>query len=234
MSDNNKHILITDDDTRIRDLLTRYLTREGFYVSQAHNAFEAWQLSSKFDIDLMVLDIMMPQENGFSDGIDLAGRLRENGFDKPIIMLTAKTEASDRIAGLETGVDDYLPKPFEPRELLLRIQAILRRVQAQTSKTQSIRFGAYYFDQDRGQLKKGDEHIDLTSVETSLLTIFIGKPGYVFSRAELAGETEQDPDSRTIDVQITRLRRKIEPDPKSPRYIQTIRGQGYVFRPDYE
>ena len=160
-------------------------------------------------------------------------KLRAKEFETPILMLTAKGESEERIEGLESGADDYLSKPFEPKELLLRVQSILKRSSKAVQNKQEISIGSYVFDSERGQLLDGSDVVDLTNVETTLLNLLTSKPTHIFSREELAGETHQDPDSRTIDVQITRLRKKIEPDPKTPRYIQTVRGQGYVFRPDY-
>ncbi len=224
------HILVVDDDERIRSLLARFLVREGYYVSVAHNAAEASHLLSKIQFDLIVLDVMMPGEDGFS----FCARLRDEGIFIPVILLTAKGEVVDRIKGLEQGADDYLPKPFEPKELVLRIDSILRRVQQKKEQLKIIRFGDYRFDQERGCLVNGQEIVDLTSVEARLLVVLSSKPGEIFDRYLLAEETGQDPSSRTIDVQITRLRKKVEPDPQAPRYIQTIRGQGYILRPDYE
>lgn len=233
MTFENYHILIIDDDERIRALLSRYFQKNNFIVSLAHDAFEAWELLKKIQFDLCVCDVMMPERNGFSHGYDLVKRLRESSMETPIIMLTAKSESNERIEGLEAGADDYLSKPFEPKELLLRVHSILKRTVSQNAAKSEIQIGSYLFDQNREQLIHGSDIVDLTHVEASLLKLLTSKPTHVFSRAELAGETNQDPDSRTIDVQITRLRKKIEPDPKTPRYIQTVRGQGYVFRPDY-
>lgn len=224
------HILVVDDDERIRSLLARYLVRENYFVSTAYNAGEADALINTIAFDLIVLDVMMPGEDGFS----FCARLRESGNLIPVILLTAKGEAHDRIEGLEKGADDYLPKPFEPKELVLRIDSVLRRVVDKKTALKTIILGNYQFDQDRGCLINGDMIIDLTSVEAKLLTILSSKPGEIYDRYDLAEQTGQDPNSRTIDVQITRLRKKVEPDPKMPRYIQTVRGKGYVLRPDYD
>ncbi len=224
------HILVVDDDERIRSLLARYLVRENYFVSTAHTADEADILMREIAFDLVVLDVMMPGEDGFS----FCSRLREEGNTVPIILLTAKGESHDRIEGLEKGADDYLPKPFEPKELVLRIDSVLRRVVNKKTALKKITLGTYHFDQERGCLKNGDQLIDLTTVEAKLLSILSSKPGEIYDRFDLAEQTGQDPSSRTIDVQITRLRKKVEPDPKVPRYIQTVRGKGYVLRPDYD
>ncbi|MBK67176.1 MAG: DNA-binding response regulator [Rickettsiales bacterium] len=233
MDTTKHHILVTDDDERIRTLLFKYFQKNGFIVSLAHDAFEAWELIEKIDFDICIFDVMMPEREGFKNGFDLVKKLRAKEFETPILMLTAKGESEERIEGLESGADDYLSKPFEPKELLLRVQSILKRSSKAVQNKQEISIGSYVFDSERGQLLDGSDVVDLTNVETTLLNLLTSKPTHIFSREELAGETHQDPDSRTIDVQITRLRKKIEPDPKTPRYIQTVRGQGYVFRPDY-
>lgn len=220
------HILVVDDDTRLRDLLRKYLADNGFRVSAAADAAEARKALASFDFDLMVLDRMMPGETG----LELAQSLRKERR-VPILMLTAMGEAADRIAGLETGADDYLTKPFEPRELLLRIHSILRRVnempQTPPPVTDEISFGPFRFDLNRGELSRGEERIRLTDAERSLLAALARAAGATLSREELARLTGPGNNARTVDVQVTRLRRKIEPDPKFPRYLQTARGRGY-------
>lgn len=230
MPHNQSHILVVDDDDRLRDLLKRYLEKSNYVISLCHDGVEAQELLQDMQFDLIVLDVMMPR----LDGVGLLKKMRANNNDTPVLLLTAKSETQDRIDGFESGADDYLAKPFEPKELDLRIRSILKRAKADEQKDVSgLTLGGYVFDEKRGRLKKqSGEIIDLTSVEATLLSIFIKKPGHVFSRYDLADMTGQDPDSRTIDVQITRLRRKIETDPKMPHYLQTVRGKGYVLRPD--
>ena len=218
------HILIVDDDTRIRELLSRYLKDKGFYVSTAKDAAEARQRMGDFSFDLMVLDVMMPGETG----IEYATKLRQDS-DLPILMLTAMGEAEDRISGLESGVDDYLTKPFEPKELLLRIHAILKRSQKTKAEQQSIPIGQLRFNPENGQLYKGNETIYLTQSEASLLAILTKNIGQPVTREMLAEAMGTGINERSIDVQITRLRQKIEPDPKQPRYLQTVRGAGYTL-----
>ncbi|MGO1118712.1 response regulator [Rhodovibrionaceae bacterium A322] len=223
------HILVVDDDTRLRDLLQRFLTDQGFLVSTAHDAADARSKLAGMDFDLLVLDIMMPGENGLA----LTTSLRESK-EVPILLLTAMDEVEDRIAGFETGADDYLTKPFEPRELVLRINAILKRagVGGDSSNGQQLHFGRFVFDLKREELRQGDAFVRLTSVETSLLLALARTAGEAVSREELAAASPEIKNSRTIDVQMTRLRRKIEEDPKYPRYLQTVRGTGYVLLPD--
>lgn len=224
------HILVVDDDERLRVLLRDYLTKEGFRVTQAGDAAEARQRMHSMSFDLMILDLMMPGENG----LDFARSL--NGASGvPILMLTAMGETGDRILGLEAGADDYLPKPFEPRELVLRIQSILRRSPTPETAPRDtiVRLGALYFDLGRALLMDdGEAPIRLTSTETALMKVMASEPGRIMSREELTRFVEIDGGDRAIDVQITRLRRKVEPDPKLPRYLQTVRGRGYVLRPD--
>jgi two-component system phosphate regulon response regulator OmpR len=220
------HILVVDDDTRLRDLLRKYLADNGFRVSAAADAAEARKALASFDFDLMVLDLMMPGETG----LELAHSLRKERR-VPILMLTAMGESSDRITGLETGADDYLTKPFEPRELVLRIHSILRRVneapQAPAPVGDDVSFGPFRFDIARGELSKGEERVKLTDAERALLVALARNAGATLSREELARLTGPGNNARTVDVQVTRLRRKIEPDPKFPRYLQTARGRGY-------
>jgi len=220
------HILVVDDDNRLRDLLRKYLADNGFRVSAAADAAEARKTLASFDFDLMVLDLMMPGETGLELSASLSKERRV-----PILMLTAMGESADRIAGLEHGADDYLTKPFEPRELVLRINSILRRVnempQAPPTVADEISFGPFRFDLTRGELSRGEERIKLTDAERGLLVALARSGGATLSREDLARLTGPGNSARTIDVQVTRLRRKIEPDPKFPRYLQTARGRGY-------
>lgn len=232
MTDEQPHILVVDDDTRLRELLRRYLSSNGFLVTTAKDAADARARLQGLEFDLIVLDIMMPGENG----LDLTSSLRRTS-DVPILLLTARGEADDRIAGLEAGADDYLSKPFQPRELLLRINSILRR-QARPAEPPpatapaALRLGPLVYIPDRDELRSGDEVIRLTTAEASLMRILAASPGVTFSREELAERSRDVGNARSIDVQVTRLRRKIEPDPREPRYLQTVRGEGYVLRPD--
>lgn len=219
------HLLVVDDDDRIRDLLKRYLTRQGFRVSAAANAGEARKLMKTLAFDCLVLDVMMPGETGF----ELSASLRTHS-DIPIILLTAKGETSDRIEGLKTGADDYLSKPFEPEELVLRIEAILRRVPSDEAGG-AVTFGPWEFNTMRGTFLKNGEPEKLTSGETALLTTLAGRPGIPFERHVLA-ETIGAKSDRAVDVQVTRLRRKIETDSADPKYILTVRGKGYKLMVD--
>lgn len=231
------HILVVDDDRRIRDLTARYLSEQGFNVVTANNAADARDKMKSLAFDLLVLDIMMPGE----DGLELTANLRTES-DVPILLLTARTEAEDRIAGLQTGADDYLTKPFEPKELVLRIQSILKRarpVERAAPQRRVIKFGEFLFELDRRRLFRGEEPVYLTEAETDLLTELATNAGEVVSRDALsssAGDpdesTAESPGSRQVDVQVTRLRRKIENDPRFPRYLQTVRGRGYLLQPD--
>lgn len=230
--DEPPHILVVDDDERLRGLLRRFLMDNGFRVSTAGNAAQARGRMDGLAFDLLVLDRMMPGE----DGLALAQALRRTN-DVPILMLTAMGESEDRIAGLESGADDYLPKPFEPRELLLRIQTILRRVgerarPASASDAEAIQFGPFKFDATANMLFRDEQPVRLTEAEITLLRAFAGAPGTIFSREDLVRRNAVNGGERTVDVQITRLRRKIESDPKFPRYLQTVRGKGYVLRVD--
>lgn len=223
------HILVVDDDQRLRELLRSFLSRNGFRVTVAGNAPEARERLGTMEFDLMVLDVMMPGESG----LELAAALRQRRKPIPILMLTAMGEAKDRIAGLERGADDYLPKPFEPRELLLRIGSILRRTATQTAAVPAatpvavVRMGMLRFDTKRGELTAGDKRVKLTDAERALLNVFALNLGQDMSRDTLARLVGGEVNARTIDVQVTRLRRKIEEDPKFPRYLQTVRGTGY-------
>jgi len=222
------HLLVVDDDTRLRALLARYLGGQGHIVTTAASAAEARACMRSLAFDLLVLDIMMPGQNG----LDFAKALRDEGCAMPILMLTARSEAEERIAGLEAGADDYLPKPFEPRELLLRIAAIMRRNPRPPEGPPPIRLGRWSFDPERSVLSAGAEIVRLTDVETSLLRVLAQTPGGIVSRDELVDRSRVAVNARSIDVQVNRLRRKIETDPKMPRYLQTVRGSGYVLRPD--
>ena len=227
------HLLIVDDDERIRGLLQKFLARNGFWVSAARDAAHARRLLNGLEFDLIVLDVMMPNEDGISLTRDLRLRLQT-----PILLLTARGETSDRISGLEAGADDYLPKPFEPKELLLRINAILRRVpqnRAAEVLPKLLHLGAVRYDVDRGEMWRGSEIVRLTATEAQLMKIFAACPGAPVSRAKLVEDLGGGRDltqERAVDVQITRLRRKIEADSKQPRYLQTVRGAGYMLAPD--
>jgi len=225
-----RHLLIVDDDDRIRELLKEYLARAGFRVTAASGGAPARKLVETLDFDLAVFDVMMPGEDGFS----LTRWLREQKAPAgrtPVLMLTAKGEAEARIEGLKLGADDYLAKPFEPEELLLRIEAILRRAQDRPAQGGALSLGACRFDPDRGELTANGEQIKLTEAEVALLRQLARTPDEPVERLELARGTV-DPSGRAVDVQVTRLRRKIEADPKAPRYLQTVRGIGYRLAPD--
>ncbi len=230
-------VVVVDDDARIRDLLRRYLTQEGFEVLLAEDAKALNRLLTRETIDLIVLDLMLPGE----DGLSICRRLRAANDSTPIIMLTAKVEDVDRIVGLEVGADDYLPKPFNPRELLARIHAVLRRRPAMeapgapSKDQQTVSFGPFVFDLSLRRLTKDGEQMALTTGEFSMLKALVRHPRQPLSRdklAQLARGREFEPFDRSLDVQISRLRKMIEPDPAQPRYIQTVWGVGYVFVPD--
>ncbi len=228
------HVLVVDDDQRLRELLRTFLSRNGFRVTVAGDAPEARDRLTSMDFDMMVLDVMMPGESG----LDLTAALRQQKKVIPILMLTAMGDAKDRIAGLERGADDYLPKPFEPRELLLRINSILRRATAQATPVPMapvvavVRLGELRFDTKRGELTRGEKRVKLTDAERALLSVFALNLGQDMSRETLARLVGGEVNVRTIDVQVTRLRRKIEDDPKFPRYLQTVRGTGYRLAGD--
>ncbi|MVA23784.1 response regulator [Agrobacterium vitis] len=227
LTDDAPHLLVVDDDTRIRDLLHRYLTEQGFRVTVAAEAQEARRKLAGLAYDLLIVDVMMPGENGLSLTKSLSGEI-----NAPIILLTARTEADSRIAGLEAGADDYLAKPFDPRELVLRINNILRRnTNADTPKIEQVMFGPYTFSILRKELKKGPEVIHLTDREQDIMLLFANRAGDTIPRHELVGE-DTDVGERTIDVQINRLRRKIEDDPANPVWLQTVRGIGYRLSRD--
>ena len=227
--DDKPHILVVDDDTRLRGLLQKYLTDNGYVVATACDAADARAKLAALAVDMIVLDVMMPGE----DGLSLTRSLRENG-GPPILLLTAMGEVDDRIRGLECGADDYLSKPFEPRELLLRINSILRRVPrpVEVEVPRLLRLGAFTWDLGRCELRRGNDPIHLTTAENQLMVILAEMEGSTVSREDLAARTETDANSRAVDVQVTRLRRKLEDDPRSPRYLQTVRGMGYMLRPD--
>ncbi len=224
------HVLVVDDDQRLRSLLQRYLVEQGFRVSTASSAAEARRLLGSMQPDAMVLDVTMPGESG----LELTRALRDGGQGLPILLLTARGEPQDRIAGLEAGSDDYLGKPFEPRELLLRLRALLRRIgpPAPTENARPVRIGAMEFDPVRGLLEGPDGTVHLTGGESALLTVLARHPNEVLSRDAIARTLEMDEaGERAIDVQVTRLRRRIEADPREPRFLHTVRGRGYVLRP---
>ena len=227
------HVLVVDDDERIRDLLRKFLSRHGYWVTTARDAAHARRLLAGLEFDLAVIDVMMPGEDGFSLTADLSDRIAT-----PILLLTARGDSDDRIKGLEAGADDYLPKPFEPRELLLRINAILRRVpkpDAGAEPPKTLHMGQIRYDMSRGEMWLGQDLVRLTATESALMRIFSARPNEAISRTQLVrdlGRGDGQAQERAVDVQITRLRRKIEADPKAPRYLQTVRGAGYMLAPD--
>ncbi|HUK57622.1 MAG TPA: response regulator transcription factor [Stellaceae bacterium] len=223
-----QHLLVVDDDSRLRELLRRFLTGEGFRVTTAVDAAEARAKLESFDFDLLVVDVMMPGENGY----DFTKSLRETSRI-PILMLTAMAEPKNRIAGLERGADDYVVKPFEPRELVLRIRNILQRVpREEGERVPEIRFGLFVLDLRRRELRKGADPVRLTETELALLLALARAPGRAMTREDLSLAAELKGTVRRVDVQMTRLRRKIEADPRFPRHLQTVRGTGYVLNPD--
>jgi two-component system phosphate regulon response regulator OmpR len=232
-----RHLLVVDDDDRIRSLLKEYLSRAGFRVTGAADAAGARRMLELLDFDLMILDVMMPGE----DGLSLTRAIRAEAGPKsqtPILMLTARGMADERIEGLSSGVDDYLPKPFEPQELVLRIEAILRRSGGRQARTgQRLSLGRCAFDLGRGELVQGDQPVRLTEAEANLLRRLAQTPNAPVDRLELAQGAGPIPEvtdgaGRAVDIHVTRLRRKIEADPKNPRYLQTVRGVGYMLAPD--
>lgn len=232
--DDAPHLLVVDDDERLRSLLQRFLTEEGFRVTSAADAAAARRALGAFAFDLIVLDLMMPGESG----LELTESLRREGTEVPILMLTARGAPDDRVAGFEHGVDDYLAKPFDPRELALRIRTILRRAThaagsaAQPLSSAPVQIGPRWFDIERAELRGPEGVVRLTGGEASLLQTLARRAGEILSREEIA-EALGTPEAgeRAIDVQVTRLRRKIETDPREPRFLQTIRHRGYVLRP---
>ena len=227
MNDERPHVLVIDDDNRLRDLLGKFLGEHGFLVVTASDAADARDKMTLFAFDIIVLDLMMPGENGLDFAEDLRRRSKI-----PILMLTAMGEPENRIEGLERGADDYLVKPFEPKELLLRLHNILRRLPSPSEPLADVKLGEVVFFPGRGELNRRDQPIRLTDVEAALLGALARQPGEILSREELIHLTGASGGGRAIDVQVTRLRRKIEQDPKLPRYLQTVRGKGYVLRPD--
>ena len=234
MSEVAPHLLIVDDDERIRGLLRKFLARNGFLVSIARDAAHARRILSGLEFDLIVMDVMMPGE----DGVALTRSLRETEIATPVLLLTAKGDTDDRISGLEAGADDYLPKPFEPKELLLRINAILRRMptpEPENTVPKVLHMGPIRFDIERSELMQGDQVVRLTATEVQLMRIFVENLRQPVSRTKLVEDLGRDggqAQERAVDVQITRLRRKLETDPKQPRYLQTVRGEGYMLVPD--
>lgn len=225
MEDRQSHILVVDDDTRLRLLLQRFLRESGFLVSDASGAHEARLMMKNYKFDLVIVDIMMPEESG----LVFLAKLRKDDARIPVILLTAMGEAGDRVAGLESGADDYMPKPFEPKELVLRIKNILKRTPREALSL-NLDLGLCLYNLDKKELwSKTGELIHITPLEQAMLSLLGQKIGQVFGRermAELLG-AKQGP--RSIDVQITRLRKKIEKDSKNPRYLQTVRGKGYML-----
>jgi two-component system, OmpR family, phosphate regulon response regulator OmpR len=237
MAEQSKKILMVDDDVRMRELLQRYLTEQGFDIKTVADAKEMDAALALDNVDLLVLDLMLPGE----DGLAICRRLRANNVSTPVIMLTARGDEVDRIIGLEMGADDYLPKPFNPRELLARINAVLRRhehsPEAENAGKETFSFGDFIFDSSTRSLSKNGMQITITSGEFALLKVFTEHPRQPLSRdrlMQLARGRELDVFDRSIDVQVSRLRRIVEPDPAHPRYLQTMWGFGYVFIPDGE
>jgi len=228
LPDDAPHLLVVDDDRRIRDLLSRFLASEGYRVSTAETAADARAKLNGLSFDLLILDVMMPGESGF----DFAKALRGTS-NVPILMLTARDAAESRIKGLEIGADDYLAKPFEPRELVLRINSILRRLPPPAAEpARALRLGRWTYHPERDELRAGDEILRLTTAEAALMRVLAAEPGLTLSRDDLTERAGIDGNARSVDVQVTRLRRKIEDDPRQPRYLHTVRGEGYVLRPD--
>ena len=221
------HVLVIDDDNRLRDLLGKYLGEHGFMVVTAKDSADARSKMLIFTFDIIILDLMMPGESG----LDFAKDLRTRSTI-PILMLTAMGESENRIEGLERGADDYLVKPFEPKELLLRLNSVLRRLPKVKIEFPDVKMGEVTFSLQRGELNRDKQQVRLTDVEGALLGALAKHPGEILSREELINLTGASGDGRAIDVQVTRLRRKIEKNAKVPRYLQTVRGKGYVLRPD--
>ncbi|MDA0377034.1 MAG: response regulator transcription factor [Proteobacteria bacterium] len=221
-----KHILVVDDDDRIRELIKEYLESNDFYITTARDAEDAKNKIKLIKFDLIILDIMMPGQNG----LELTKEIKLTS-DQPIILLTAMGETSDRVSGLETGADDYLPKPFEPKELLLRIKNILKRIKKNKNLNPILKFGNIKVDLDKMSITSKEGDIKLNSAEKALLEIMILSVGRVFQREQISKIVKLTKE-RAVDVMITRLRQKIEPDPKNPKYLQTVRGNGYVLWTD--
>jgi len=233
MMNHSLHLLVVDDDQRICLLLKKFLSKSGYRVTVAYGASQARKLIKSFKFDLLVCDVMMPGE----DGVSFIMFVRET-MSVPIVLLTAKSDTSDRISGLKAGADDYISKPFDPEELLLRIKAVLRRIPKDIDNVilnHSYNIGKFVYKTDRAELWHGEDLIRLTTTETMLMRIFSKNPNVPISRSNLVLELGRDKgqaQERAIDVQITRLRKKIEVDPKAPRYLQTVRSAGYMFAPD--
>jgi two-component system phosphate regulon response regulator OmpR len=217
------HILVVDDDRRIRSLLKQFLVEKGYFVSVAADASQAREELACFQFDLLIVDVMMPEESGLELTASLQGKI-----ETPILMLTAMGEVEHRIAGLESGAEDYLGKPFDPQELLLRVNKLIARTRKAPERKTTIRFGDFTFDPKNNRLLKGEGHVELTSQETVILSMLIKRIGHALSRDELA-ELCGGINSRSIDVIITRLRTKIESNPKNPVFLKTVWGRGYVF-----
>ena len=235
MSEPEPHLLVVDDDGRLRELLRRYLSDNGFRVTVAADAKEARANLASFAFDLIVLDVMMPGESGLDLTRELrgeAGARNGRAAHIPVLLLTAMAEPEDRINGLEQGADDFLAKPFEPRELVLRIRNIIERRGVPEDAAQSVRFGVFRFDLARAELFRGGEIVHLTSAEAGLLSGLAARAGQAVSREDLSQSAPLRGNIRNVDVQMTRLRRKIEPDPRYPRYLQTVRGTGYALKPE--
>ncbi len=221
------HILIVDDDKRIRELLRSYLTDHGYLVTLAASAAEARERLRGLVFDVLILDVMMPQESGLS----LVKSLRDENFITPVLMLSALSEGQDRIAGLQSGSDDYLAKPFEPEELLLRLKSLLRRTAPVVIAKRDVKFGDCQFNPVTGDLQRGDVNVRLTTREKEILRLLVDKIGQPLSRLELA-QAGSEESARSVDVQINRLRQKLEDDPANPRFLQTVRGAGYTLFAD--
>ncbi len=219
------HILIIDDDDRIRDLLQKYLIKNGFLVSIASDAAKARKIMKKYIFDLMIVDYMMPNESG----IEFLLNIRRQENNTPVIMLTALGEIENRIEGLSAGADDYLPKPFEPKELLLRINNILKRININSNEDIFV-FDDFQFNIKKNELYKRNELIKLTDMETEIFNIFVKNINIILTREDLCNLLNNLVNERTIDVQITRLRKKIENEPKNPKFLKTIRNKGYLFK----
>jgi len=229
LADDAPHVLVVDDDRRLRELLARFLGDHGYRISVARDTTDARAALSVMQFDGVILDVMMPGENGF----DFAKSLRTTS-DVPILMLTARSETDDRVRGLEIGVDDYLSKPFEPRELLLRLNNIRRRTTQTATVVETVEqvsFGPFIYHIGRGELRSDGEPVKISERERDILTLLATRPGQTVPREEFAAH-EDISNERTVDVQINRLRRKIEDDPRQPRYLQTVRGEGYMLQPD--
>jgi len=224
---NTPNILVVDDDARLRELLDQYLSDHGFSVTTAKNAAHAKEYLDFLQFDAMVLDVMMPGQTG----VELSEELNQKRNQMPILLLTAMAETENRIRGLETGADDYLTKPFDPKELLLRLKNIIRRAPT-PSESMSYQFGEFAFNSEKNTLTKAGKSISLSTAESTLLKVLLQTPGQPISREDLMESCGLDGNERTIDVQITRLRKKVESDPARPKVLQTVRGKGYVFYAD--